>query len=175
MRDLYKKTMIYQGFPINVAEVGLRVSHTQPYLAASLDGIVSCKSEKWGLEIKCPFSKYNSSLDDAIKDRNFFLKQTSEGVKLKRRHKYFFQVQGEMFCANLRRVDFVVWFGDNKPLFIESIFYDEDFVLNFILPRLKFFHCRAVLPEFFTRRVQRGLKLYLQDGWESYEKKKAKK
>eukprot|EP00795_Rhopilema_esculentum_P004939 gene4939-21279_t len=175
VRDLYKKTMIDQGFPINVAEVGLKVSHTEPYLAASLDGIISCRSEKWGLEIKCPFSKYNSSLDDAIKDRNFFLKQTSEGVKLKRRHKYYFQVQGEMFCANLRRVDFVVWFGDNKPLFIESIFYDEDFVLNFILPRLKFFYCRAVLPEFFTRRVQRGMKLYLQDGWESYEKKKAKK
>ena len=56
VRDLYKKTMIDQGFPINVAEVGLRVSHTQPYLAASLDGIVTCKSEKWGLEIKCPFS-----------------------------------------------------------------------------------------------------------------------
>ena len=90
VRDLYKKTMIDQGFPINVAEVGLRVSHTQPYLAASLDGIVSCKSEKLGLEIKCQFSKYNSSLDDAIRDRNFFLKQTSEGVKLKRRLKYFF-------------------------------------------------------------------------------------
>eukprot|EP00795_Rhopilema_esculentum_P007954 gene7954-13847_t len=50
VRDLYKKTMIDQGFPINVAEVGLKVSHTQPYLAASLDGIVSCKSEKWGLD-----------------------------------------------------------------------------------------------------------------------------
>eukprot|EP00795_Rhopilema_esculentum_P003536 gene3536-2021_t len=32
VRDLYIKTMIDQGFPINVAEVGL-VSHTQPYLA----------------------------------------------------------------------------------------------------------------------------------------------
>ena len=169
VRDLYKKTMTDQSFQINVAEVGFKVSHTQPYFATSLDGIVSCKSEIWGLEIKCPFSKYNFPMDDAIKDRNLFLKHTSEGVKLSRRHKYYFQVQGEMFCANLRRVDFVVWFGDNKPLFIESIFFDEDFVLNFILPRLKFFYYRAILPEFFTRRVQPGLKLYLQDGWVSYE------
>ena len=49
VRDLYKKTMTDQGFP--VAEVGFKVSHTQPYLAASLGGIVSCKSEIWGLEI----------------------------------------------------------------------------------------------------------------------------
>ena len=79
VRDLYKKTMTDQSFQINVAEVGFKVSHTQPYFATSLDGIVSCKSEIWGLEIKCPFSKYNFPMDDAIKDRNLFLKHTSEG------------------------------------------------------------------------------------------------
>ena len=76
-----------------------------------------------------------------------------------------------MFCANLQRLDFVVWFGDGEQFFVETILYDEEFVLRFLLPRPNYFFCRAVLPEFFTKRVKNGLKLYLHDGWENFSKK----
>ena len=79
-----------------------------------------------------------------------------------------------MFCADVMRTDFVVWFGDEEPLFVETIFYDEHFTSKFVLPQLQIFYCRAVLPEFFTRRVERCLLLYLQGGWENFEKGKAK-
>ena len=75
-----------------------------------------------------------------------------------------------MFCANLKRIDLVVWFGDGEQFFVETFHYDEDFVLNFLLPRLSFFFRRAVLPELFTNRVKNGFKLYLHDGWEKYSK-----
>ena len=117
-------------------------------LIASLDGLVFYNGEMYGLEIKCPYSKFNKSLQEALCDKKFFLHENN-GIKLKRRHPYYYQVQGQMFCANLRKVDFVVWFGDNEPLFKETICYDEDFMLNFVFPRLKYFYCRAVLPEFF--------------------------
>ena len=35
-----------------------------------------------------------------------------------------------------------------------------------VLPKLKFFYCRAILPEIFTKPVKRGLKLYLLVAWE---------
>ena len=32
----------------------------------------------------------------------------------------------------------------------------------------KFFYCRAVLPELFTKRIKQGLKLYLHGGWTNF-------
>ncbi|XP_065067599.1 uncharacterized protein LOC135693141 [Rhopilema esculentum] len=72
VRDLYCKAFYEKGYNVNVEEVGLKVSQSRPYLGASLDGIVSCDGEIWGLEIKCPFSKYNSKLEEALLDKIFF-------------------------------------------------------------------------------------------------------
>eukprot|EP00794_Sanderia_malayensis_P016367 gene16367-biopygen12059 len=170
--ELYRIFLKDCGINGIISETGLQLSSSFPYLGASLDGMVSSGSDRWGLEIKCPFSKFKSSLQDALKDKKFFLADSDGTIKLKRKHKYYYQVQGQMFCANLKRVDFVAWFGGSEPLFVDSITYDEDFVLEYMLPRLKFFYCRAILPEFFTRRVKHGFKLYLHGGWLSFDKVK---
>ena len=91
-----------KGINAQVSEVGLQLSSSFPYLGASLDGVVTCKKGTWGLEIKCPFSKYNMSLQEALKDKKFFLVEDGGNFKLKRKHAYFYQVQGQMFCANLK-------------------------------------------------------------------------
>ena len=124
---------------------------------------------RYGVEIKCPSSCFGLSLQEAIKNKSFFLHKVGEKITLKKSHKYFYQIQGQMFCANLFRIDLVVWFGDKEPLFIETLFFDELFWKSKILPGLDFFYRRAVLPEFYTRRVQNGKKLYLHGGWLSYE------
>ena len=166
VRPLYRHKIAQDDFEsVIIDEPGLIVSKSHPYLAASLDGIVKCKGSSWGLEIKCPSSHYNSSLAKALDDKRFFLSRM-KGVQLKRSHRYFYQIQAQMFCTGLTRVDLVVWFGDKEPLFVSSIKYDEKFI-DSCLGELKFFYCRAILPEFFTKRVQRGLKLYLHGGWES--------
>ncbi len=54
-----------KSYNIHIDDVGLKISHSHSYLAASLDGLVTCDGEVWGLEIKCPFSKYNSNLYEA--------------------------------------------------------------------------------------------------------------
>ena len=72
-----------------------------------------------------------------------------------------------MFCSGLKKTDLVVWFGDQDQEFVHSIVYDEQ--------QLKFFYCRAVLPEYFTRCVKRGLKLYLHGGWENSLKSSKRK
>ena len=65
--------MILDGYEtLCVYEPGLKVCESHPYLAASLDGIVKFKGSSWGLEIKCPLSKYNFSLAMALDDEKFF-------------------------------------------------------------------------------------------------------
>ena len=44
----------YEGLIVD--EPDLKVYTSFPYLAASLSGIVKCKENSWGLEIKFPFS-----------------------------------------------------------------------------------------------------------------------
>lgn len=73
-----------------------------------------------------------------------------------------------MFCSNLRKIAFVVWFGDEKPLHVEDIEFDLAF-WNKTLPKLVYFYHVACLPEFFTKRVERGLKLYLHGRWKHFE------
>ena len=170
--NLYKHLLSTKGVNANVLEVGLILSETYPYLGASLDGLVEDNSgNRWGIEIKCPSSQFGKTLQEAIISKNFFLCKNGNEVNLKKSHKYFYQVQGQMFCANLMRTDFVVWFGDDEPLYVETIFFDELFWNSKILPGLDFFYRRAVLPEFYTRRVQNEKKLYLHGGWLSHEEK----
>ena len=49
-----------KGYNFKIEEVDLKVSQSCPYLGASLDRLVSFDGKVWGLETKCPFSKYNS-------------------------------------------------------------------------------------------------------------------
>ena len=78
--------MIQNGYDaLIIDEPGLTVCKSIPYLAASLDGIVKFKENSWGLEIKCSFSKYNSTLAEALDDNKFFLNKKKD-IQLKRSH-----------------------------------------------------------------------------------------
>ena len=119
----------------------------------------------WGVEIKCPSLNLDQSIYNILKYKKFYLEKANGKIQLKRSQKYFYQIQGEMFCTQLRRVDFVVYFGKNVPLYVETLTFDEHFLVQ-VLPRIEFFFRRAVVPGLFTRRVQRGEKLF-QHGWKN--------
>ena len=76
VRNLYLKSMIKKGVQdISVENAGLIISNKHSFLGASLEGIVQNDRETWGLEIKCQYSKYNSSLSSALNGKKFFLKK----------------------------------------------------------------------------------------------------
>ena len=155
-----------QSVTVNLVQPGRILSKSHPFLGASLDSIVTNvrNLETWALEVKCPSSKLDQSINDVLKDRKFYLEKANGKIQSKRLHKYFHQIQGQMFCTQLKRVDFVVYFGKNVPLYVETVMFDENFWQQ-ILPRIEFFFRRAVVPELLTRRVQRGQKLYQHGGW----------
>ena len=67
-----------QGINVKVEDVGLLMSKEKPFLAASLDRIITnlTSNEKWGMEIKSPFSKAGMTVEDACKAKNFFFGKT---------------------------------------------------------------------------------------------------
>ena len=104
------------------------------------------------------------TLAEALESKSFFLCQSGGKVCLKKNHRYFYQIQGQMFCSNLNKADFVVWFSDTEPIYVETIFFDVSFRNEKMFPGLSFFYRRAILPEYHTRRVQNGKKLYMHHG-----------
>ena len=135
----YQEYMIEKGCPIQVEPVGFILSKDRPGFGTSLDSMVIDKSadtHNGGLEVKCPFSKANMDIDEACQDKTFFLKCENGKVSLKRNDNYFYQVQGQMYIAKLEWVDFVVWFGEQKDIFVERIYFDKKRWFDQCLPKL---------------------------------------
>jgi len=124
--DLFVSQMNKEGIAVKVEEVGLLISKEKPYLGASLDRIVTFvdTNERWGMEIKSPFSKAGMTMRDACKSKNFYVEKVADAsIQFKRNHDYFWQVQGQLYCSNvsLRGIVFTVFFGDNMPLVLDNI------------------------------------------------------
>ena len=93
------------------------LSNSHAFLGSSLHSIITNVDslENWRVEINCPSSKLDQSINDVLKDKEFYLEKANGKIQLKRSHKYFYQIQGQMLCTQLKRVKFVVYFGRNVP------------------------------------------------------------
>lgn len=142
---------------ITVAETGLTIYPSHPFLGASSDGKITDMSQpsenRTGvLEIKCPYSiKGRSICDMEVHDivamglQEFCLEMTEQGTRLRRNHKYYAQVQGEMAIMGCSWCDFVVWTAaEENNCFVERILFDPEFV-SMMLPKLVEFFVTHIL------------------------------
>lgn len=156
---------------LRVWEVGTILCLERPGLGASLDRMVYDPTvenfKQGGLEVKCPYSKRDMTLEKACEDKAFYLQKKGDDIVLSKDHQYYYQIQGQMYICKLNWVDFVVWFS-NKNIFIKRIYFDEEWWFK-VLPKIDYFFKRAFLPEILTRRVERGIRLYNNGGWKHYK------
>ena len=88
-----------------------------PYLAGSLDGMFVCNCCPPSIiEVKCPYSVRDCDLfsPDVYKKVDF-LEQVDGNPRPKRSHKYYAQVQGQMWVCGAQQCYFIVWTQFNKP------------------------------------------------------------
>lgn len=113
--------------------------------------------EKYGkgvLEVKCPYSLHGNIINNMqiheiveMRLKDFCLEMTENGTKLRRNHKYYAQVQGEMALMGCTWCDFVVWTAaDISNCFIERIFFDCEYVTS-MLPKLVEFFAKHILHD----------------------------
>ncbi|PFX12320.1 hypothetical protein AWC38_SpisGene23745 [Stylophora pistillata] len=123
---------------------GLFVSRNHPYLGASPDGLVCCDCCGAGVcVIKCPFCHKNDHISTSAQDKNFCFEVTTTGAhRLKRNHQYYYQVQLQLMCTDLKYIDFVVW--TKNGLFIERIFADKSFREEKVPKAKEFFLCEQI-------------------------------
>ena len=132
----------YTGF--ECCNVGLMIHEEYQFLAATPDGITRCNCCDGGvLEIKCPYCTSNDEPDLAK-----FLADCS----LQKDHKYYYQIQTQMFVCSMEHGNFVVCtFPNGTPtISVERIYLDVDFIVSSIVQAGNFFTI-AVLPEILGR------------------------
>ena len=131
---------------VTVQDCGIFVSKDHPYIAASPDGIVDSDVL---CEVKCPFKARNSD----INSQNVpYLLFTDGCCSLDKKHNYYYQVQGQLLCANRKFCDFIVYtISDVKYI---RIVRDEQFIKDMLVSLKKFYDNyfkNAVLKKFFYK------------------------
>jgi len=127
---------------------GFHIHPDYNYLGATPDGFVSCSCCGSGIfEIKCPFSKRNSSIAEAVNDKKFYLQNKNGEIALSKDHAYYFQVQAQLFVTNKAYCDFICYTG--RELHMERIRQD-DTILN-CMDRIVNFYLIGVLPELVAK------------------------
>ena len=160
-RKAYEMRMKKAGHPsISVRKSGLVIHPEHPYVGCSPDGLVACHCctpTQGLLEVKCPASHEGLSPAELCEKSTFFCKLENSQVVLKRTHKYYYQVQGQMGVTGMTWCDFVVW--TPAGMSIERVHFDSS-LWRTLLQKIQSFYLKALIPEIFTRRVLRKKQLH---------------
>ncbi|XP_052818058.1 uncharacterized protein LOC128244081 [Mya arenaria] len=120
-----------------VRKSGIVVSLTEPYIAASPDGVID---ERTIVEIKCP----TRPLEDLISSGKYdvLLEDGQPKLSPKGKNGYYCQVQVAMFCTESTMCKFVVWTAEKQC--VVDVQYSKDFIKG-ILPRIRDFYFKHLL------------------------------
>lgn len=135
---------IKQSLNIQVNPSGLFINPNVPYLGATPDGLID---DDGIVEIKCPSSCSNLTPEDAIKSKKIiFLKFDikTNTIDINKRHKYFFQIQGQLQITNRSYCIFVLW----TPLgtYTKKVQRDDNFWEKEMENKLKTFFFDCLTP-----------------------------
>ena len=146
-RELYIKDHLSHHNAHKYRESGLWVSPDKPWLAASPDGLISCKCCGDGvLEIKCT-AKYWAETTREIATRGDYEIELEDGVpQLKKTSKWYRQVQAQMYICGRSYCDFVLMTSQDQ--LYQRIYYDENWENN-VIPKVCDFFTVCVFPNFF--------------------------
>ncbi len=143
-----------------VMAAGFFIQREHEWLGASPDNWVidpDNESGNTGLaEYKCPYAAREMTPQEAVEKKlgPFCLEKSDGSFRLKMKHKYFHQVQGQMAVTGMPWCDFVVW--TPHGLHVERIFFDKAVWDQRMFPKLQKFFDDAMLPELVAPRYSQG-------------------
>ena len=129
------KKVFQQKTHLCVEESGLWLQ-LSGMLGAFPDGLIGKNAL---LEVKCPFTQRDSTIEEAVASGNFYIKKNDEGhYELDKEHSYWHQVQGQLHLTERDLCYFVVW--TTKETLVLQIKKDPAWADN--LRRLQDFYTR---------------------------------
>ena len=131
---------------------GLILSSETPYLGATPDGIVECPMCATALlEIKCLSSKRSFHPKVALVMLNICEKLNNGYIVMKKDHRYYYQVQGQMAVTGILKCYFIAYIY--KGIFTLEVEFNSSFWSS-VQEKLNSFYVKGLLP------VLKGGKVY---------------
>lgn len=135
-----------------VKRVGVIISKYQPWLCASLDGVViddSCISKI--VEFKCPSTCQNKPVINAVDQVSNvkYLECINGKVELKKSDVYYSQVQAQMYVTGMSVCDLFVFSPVEDGCCSIEVHRNEKFLKSVILKSEKFYY-EQYLPALFA-------------------------
>ena len=123
-----------------VKKAGFFISKAYPHLGARPDGIVPASelNDEALVEVKCSYANRFSG-----EPPNYLYKVASH-FKLRRGHKYYYQIQGQLHCTGLEMCYLVVY--TFPRLFIVRVYKDSNFCNRHMIPKLNQFYYQYFKP-----------------------------
>jgi len=127
----------------HIHECGFIINNEFPFLGATPDGKLCDQGHTGLIEIKCPYSARDLSVQQACDLPNFFLENSDQEIKLRKTHSYYMQVQGQLMVSGCAFCDFVVYCPKDTELFIQRIYPDKPFMMKMLVKLSEFFSLHA--------------------------------
>ena len=125
---------------LSVEPCGLFVDLDLPFLAASPDGLVRDDAV---VEVKCPYTGRN--LEISVRKEFSFLEENEDGeFCLKKGHKYYAQVQGQLAITSRQLCYFVVY--TLQDCVVVKVPVDSHYCSKTLMPLLYDFYTRHFRP-----------------------------
>lgn len=169
-KNAIKKLEELEG--ITVEKCGLFIDSEFSFLGATPDGIVGSDAI---VEVKCPYSIFEKNIDESILNGKLTVWSRERKVRKKdtvfipkicginKRHKWYYQIQGQLHITRKDMCYFVVWVGDDFPIRVEKIYRDDNFWKKNMESQLINFYHTALLPEIIDPRISRSMSLRKYD------------
>lgn len=138
---------------IVIRKCGLFLSEKYSFLGATPDGLIG---DSGLVEIKCPWSAKHLTPEEGILQKKItFWRYTNGQYILNTKHKWYYQIQGQLAVTNRNYCLFCIW----TPLGIktETILMDNDFWSEKVYPILEKFYFNCYLPELLDSRLARNM------------------
>ena len=125
-------------------DIGLIVNPSLPFLGATPDGITCEQSVTGIIEVKCPYSVRDMSINDACETRqDFFLQKDGDLFHLKHDHAHWYQVQGQLLVSGAPFCDFITY--TKQDFYVERIFPHSP-TMNDLIKKLSLFYVQHFKP-----------------------------
>ncbi len=135
----------------SVQRKGLVISTEYPFLAASPDALLVTDEEgTFVVEVKCPYSFKDSTLDVAALNEKFPLRYSTEEKRyvMREKHEYYYQIQLQMFVTRLKFGYFVVY--TSCDLIYVKVEYDQR-LMDECIPKVEKYWMHVIVPEMLIK------------------------
>ena len=151
----YENQKKESGENCKVDRAGFMICEQNPFLGASSDGIVTCDQNVGLVEVKNLLQTETMLIKPAaVEKKNFCLTSCNNKIMLKRSHKYFYQIQGQLNIYDKEWCDFIIRRTNPYDMYVERIFRDRELWNTQMLPKLKAFYFTHILPELAVPRYK---------------------